>query len=88
MNFPCEKCGLCCRMIGGIPALHDFDRGDGTCIHLSGNLCSIYENRPLICNTSRMYEAFFKDAMTPEEFVDMNLNACRKIQELNRKNVR
>ena len=75
-------------MISGIPALHDLDRGDGTCIHLSGNLCSIYENRPLICNTSRMYDTFFKDAMTPEEFVDMNLNACRKIQELNRKNVR
>ena len=75
-------------MIGGIPALQHLDNGEGVCVNLRGNLCSIYESRPMICNTSKMYNAFFKSRMTPEEFIDMNLKACRKIKELHRNNVR
>ncbi|MBR0150509.1 MAG: YkgJ family cysteine cluster protein [Synergistaceae bacterium] len=75
-------------MIGGIPALQHLDNGNGVCVHLHDNLCTIYESRPMICNTSQMYNAFFKSIMTPEEFIDMNLQACRKIQELNRNNMR
>lgn len=69
-------------MIRHVPALHDFDRGDGVCVHLKDNLCEIYADRPLICNTSRMYEAFFKDKITQEEFIAINHEACMKIQEL------
>ncbi|MBQ9434044.1 MAG: YkgJ family cysteine cluster protein [Synergistaceae bacterium] len=82
MNFSCKKCGNCCRNIKHIPALHDFDRGDGVCVHLQGNLCEIYASRPLICNVEKMYSTFFKDTMTPEEFIALNLEACRKLSSI------
>ena len=82
MKFPCTRCGKCCRMLEHVPALHDFDRGDGVCVYLSGNLCSIYEHRPLICNSTLMYEEFFRDRMSEEEFIAVNVEACKKISEL------
>ena len=69
-------------MLKHVPALHDFDRGDGVCVYLRDNLCTIYEHRPLICNTSRMYEEFFRDVMSEEEFISANIEACKKISEL------
>ena len=81
-HFPCSQCGLCCRMLRHVPALRDYNRGDGVCRHLDGKLCGIYEDRPTICNAAKMYEAFFKDAMSQEEFIAANLEACRKIAEL------
>ena len=58
-GFKCDKCGLCCRLAGGIAALAAFDRGDGVCIHLTdGNTCDIYDSRPEICNVERMFRHF------------------------------
>jgi Fe-S-cluster containining protein len=59
-----------------------YDRGDGVCRHLRDNLCDIYEKRPLICNVEKMYERYFKDTMTEEAFIEMNLAACRQLQAL------
>lgn len=59
--FPCSKCGECCRHINLIPQLSEFDRGDGICIHLSGNLCDIYEQRPEICRVDVMYQKYYSD---------------------------
>ena len=47
-GFQCSACGECCRHIGKIEQLRAFDNGNGVCIHLKGNLCEIYENRPEI----------------------------------------
>ena len=66
-------------MLMHVPALHHLDRGDGVCVHLHDNLCAIYDSRPLICNVEKMYYTFFKDTMTPEEFIALNLEACRKL---------
>ena len=47
--FQCDMCGECCRNLGRSSlyrALHD---GDGVCRYLTGNMCSIYKDRPLLC---------------------------------------
>jgi Fe-S-cluster containining protein len=57
-----------------------YDRGDGVCRYLRDNLCDIYKKRPLICNVEKMYERYFKDTMTEEAFIAVNLAACRQLQ--------
>ena len=47
--FQCSQCGICCRRL---PDLAPFDKlhdGDGVCRFLDGSLCSIYDERPLLC---------------------------------------
>ena len=57
-KFNCVKgCAICCMSVGrfNIPAWDKEgkvkDRGDGICVHLDTKslLCTIYEDRPLIC---------------------------------------
>lgn len=73
MPIDCSKCnGNCCRHVVAI-----LDRGDGTCKYFNeqNHLCNIYENRPLICNTDRMYEMFFKD-VPRERYDELNREMC------------
>jgi Fe-S-cluster containining protein len=79
MNFPCIQCGLCCRALPDASFAAEYNRGDGVCKYLDGNLCAIYEKRPSICNVEAMYQKYFESIMTEEEFVAMNLRACLKI---------
>jgi Fe-S-cluster containining protein len=63
MEFLCSKCGACCRAAGkmngakyGLPI-----KKDGSCAHLVGNECSIYEHRPSICRVSNMtHKSFYQ----------------------------
>ena len=59
MMFICDKCGECCRHLERSDVYSDLNRGDGVCIYLTGDLCSIYEQRPLLCRVDECYEAFF-----------------------------
>ena len=81
LDIFCDKCGLCCRMIKNIEELKPFDRGDGVCIHLNENECSIYDSRPNICNSKYMFEHCFSEYMTAAEFVKKNQNACLMIKK-------
>ena len=81
MVFPCAKCGICCKTLQHIPALSSYDTGNGVCRYLVNNLCSIYENRLLICNVEKMYVTYFKEIMTESEFIDINTEACTQIAE-------
>ena len=80
MDFKCDKCGICCKMLTGIPQLAAFDRGDGVCIHLKDNLCSIYESRPDICNVEKMY-VFFKEQMSEEEYLQLMSDSCKVLKQ-------
>lgn len=80
-HFPCAQCGECCRHINLIPLLAPFDQGDGVCIHLRGNLCNIYEDRPEICRVDTMYERYFSEKYTKEEFYELNLRVCKALLE-------
>ena len=63
MDFPCTSCGLCCTTVGSlldqkfddpnVQTLIDafpFDTVDGVCEMLKDGLCSVYDQRPILCN--------------------------------------
>lgn len=79
--FPCSACGECCRHIGHISQLSEFDNGDGVCIHLKGNICDIYESRPEICRVDVMYEKYYSAQYSKEEFYSINQNACELLKK-------
>lgn len=76
MRFECDKCGACCRNLNMSEVYSDLDSGNGICIYLKGNLCSIYDKRPLKCRVEDSYYAFFSDEMTKEEFYQKNYEMC------------
>lgn len=84
MMFPCDQCGECCRNLQMSELYKELDRGDGVCKFLDGNLCSIYQSRPLLCRIDESYDRFFKDSMTRDEFYRANLQVC---SELKRKHI-
>ena len=75
----CSKChGYCCRKAGLLDP--NLNRGDGCCKYLNkDNKCDIYDHRPLICNTDRMYELFFTN-ISREEYDKLNNEACSKLR--------
>jgi hypothetical protein len=76
--FPCNNCGACCKSIR-LSTLTDWlDRGDGVCRHFDDiqNTCTIYENRPEVCNVRVMYEKHYQSQFNWTEFVVVNQKAC------------
>lgn len=80
-NFPCNKCGLCCRRINLVLELAEYDLGNGVCKYLKDNLCSIYEHRPEICRVDVMYSLNYANQYSKEEFYRLNLIVCRRLQD-------
>ena len=80
-DFPCTGCGACCRSVFLSKYTSWLDRGDGTCRDFddSTSRCSVYENRPTICNVRVMYEADYKNKISWEDFVSINLQACNSL---------
>lgn len=83
MDFPCTKCGACCKNIAGIKELESYDLGNGVCKHLDtqSNECKIYANRPMICRIETMYEKVYFRQYSKEEFYALNIEACKVLQE-------
>lgn len=79
-KFPCTSCGLCCKNIHLVPKLQDFDRGNGTCIHLVDSKCSIYETRPQVCRIDEMYEKEYANIFTKQDFYLENIKICKSLQ--------
>ncbi len=82
MMFECKQCGNCCRHLDCSELYKDLDRGDGVCRYLKDNLCSIYEDRPLLCRVEESYNEVFSEVYTKEEYYRLNEEACRNIQSL------
>ncbi|MBQ8614511.1 MAG: YkgJ family cysteine cluster protein [Ruminiclostridium sp.] len=80
--FNCDMCGKCCQNLRLSPLYAELDDGTGKCRYLEGNLCSIYETRPLLCRIDESYDAFFKGKMTKEEYYRLNYEACEKLKKL------
>lgn len=79
--FECEKCGECCKNLDKSEIYAELDRGDGTCIYLRGNLCSIYTNRPLLCRIDECYDILFKKQYSIDEYYRMNYEVCKKLKD-------
>lgn len=60
----------------------DLDRGDGTCIYLVGNLCSIYNERSLRCRVDEFYERYLCGFMERGEYYRLNKEECKKLKNL------
>jgi len=80
--FECKRCGSCCRNLDKNEIYKDLDRGDGICIYLKENECTIYENRPLLCRIDESYDYFFSQTMTKEEYYKLNKEACKRLRKL------
>ena len=78
--FRCEKCGACCRNVGLSKLYADLDDGTGKCKYLDGNLCSIYDSRPLKCRVDECYEIYFKEMMSLSEYYDLNKQYCKLLR--------
>jgi Fe-S-cluster containining protein len=79
-EFECSMCGLCCRNIGGIEQLINFNDGKGVCIHLTkDNLCDIYPIRPVWCNVEELYVKMFADKISYAEWIRVNCEVCEKL---------
>lgn len=97
-GFHCDCCGMCCKFKNIIPEglgddelsdeakfiNEELDRGDGVCKFLDEetNLCKIYDHRPDICNVKTLYCKYFKDRMTPEEYVRRTNETCKLFKEV------
>ena len=81
--FACDCCGQCCQNLHKSELYKDLDRGDGICKFFceNTNLCTIYEQRPIICNIDKMYKSYFKDFMTKEKYYQMNRSVCQNLRK-------
>lgn len=80
--FKCDKCGECCRHLNKSELYRELDRGDGVCKYLVHNLCSIYDERPLLCRVDEAYYAYFQSEMTKEEYYRLNYEGCKSIRKI------
>lgn len=79
--YKCSRCGTCCRNLNKSDLYKSIDRGDGVCKYLNGNLCSIYEKRPMLCRIDESYIFYFKDMITIEEYYKLNYKSCNKLRK-------
>lgn len=74
--FKCNKCGMCCRNLQNSVLYDELNRGDGICRYLNGDLCSIYEERLLICRVDDFYNVYLKDKISLSDYYKLNYDAC------------
>ncbi len=81
-EFPCDRCGLCCEHLSGSELYQDLDDGFGVCMYFDkkSRLCTIYNTRPQKCNVRAGYE-WFKNEMSYEKYIQINIQACKKLKE-------
>lgn len=69
VKFGCTKCGACCKRIKKTVEDNNISKADfpykftskGACTMLKDRKCTVYENRPLICNVDKFIEVFGLD---------------------------
>lgn len=87
-KFICHKCGLCCQNLDRSEIYNGLHNGDGICKYFDAEskLCTIYENRPDLCNVDLSYDLYFKEEMTKESYYRLNNEGCRNLWMIKRKN--
>lgn len=83
LSFNCEKCGECCRHIDEFIEIWPHQQ-NGVCNFLMGDLCSIYKNRPALCDFERAYK-LLSDYMTEQEYHEKTILHCEQLKKLRRK---
>lgn len=76
-DFPCTKCGACCRRAGQFPGFPEPVDEDGVCVHLTeNNECGIYEDRPDVCRIN--YVKRFFPHMSEQEYREATRKQCNQ----------
>lgn len=61
------------------------DRGDGACVYLKDNLCSIYDTRPELCNMEKMWVKRNREldlevrGITKKDYFKLNNEVCNQM---------
>lgn len=90
MKFRCSGCGECCKHINvaventkhlkELEFPYKWDES-GRCDKLGeDNRCTVYNNRPLLCNIDKFIKVFKIDK---DKFYDMNIKACNDLMDDN-----
>ena len=93
MAFHCTSCGQCCKKLGELlegsrripwmrPMVEAFPHKvleDGSCEMLVDNRCSVYEDRPLMCNIDRIAKEV-RMPIPKIEWYSLNYQGCNKLQ--------
>lgn len=82
--FTCDQCGLCCKCLSNNAMYSDLDRGDGVCKYLKDNLCTIYNSRPVKCNTELFYEKYLCNSISKDEYEKLNKYSCLELKNKRR----
>ena len=71
--FPCTQCGACCKRAGATGLMPS--KEDGSCIYLNkDNTCSIYHQRPDVCNIDKMRRKQTK--LSKKEYYRLSAKIC------------
>lgn len=75
MPFMCSGCGACCMDVRHIPDLAPWAEESGRCSKLGSDdkTCTIYADRPLICNVDAMGKQL---RLTQESWYFVNRHGC------------
>lgn len=81
--FPCSQCGNCCRIVGKSFWGKSMALADGSCkwFDKRTNLCTIYSERPLMCNVDECYKKFYSKQMSINDFYKINQQVCNRLQK-------
>lgn len=81
--YPCTACGQCCKNVHKSEETKFLDRGDGVCHNFDEStlLCTIYEDRPLVCRVEDYYKANLIEVYEWDEFVKLNLQICDELNK-------
>ena len=94
-GFPCTGCGACCMTVGMVldnverldnPVLraaveafpYKVDE-NGVCEKLVDSKCSVYEDRPIMCNVAALGVLLKRN---PYEFYSENIKYCNQLIDL------
>lgn len=81
MKSYCSQCGLCCTRVDTVPEFSEHALPDGRCQHLTSELlCAIYESRPELCRADKMYEKYYADHLSEDDYYAMLISLCKKLQ--------
>lgn len=83
-EFSCNSCGLCCKNVPDmVLLLYNLPVSkDGGCANLlADNTCSIYKERPIVCDVKKGWEQKLKHHYTWDEWIDLNEGICKSLQD-------
>ncbi len=80
-----DKCGECCRNLCKSPIYNELHNGDGICMYLKNDICTIYDDRPLVCRIDECYEVMFKEKISYEDYLELNYRFCKELKKSRRK---